>query len=403
MPRPVHLRSRDTRWVVRIIPFFIAAAFGFATYVVTARLCVDYLLREKGENGRAAALLALYFLSLILTLVTYVRIFTTVQFDPAIVPLPPGREEPKEQTDRPRANGRYPEPEPNPWTPPDEDPDSPGLEAFYSKDVFVCEADGRPKWCSECKSWKPDRSHHSSELGRCVRKLDHVCPWVGGMVSETSFNFFLQFTFYTTFLCAVTLGTGGVCLRQQQRDGRSLDGFVVAAIVLSGFFGFFTFAMTVTSGRFLFTNTTNIDLLRKAQVYQLAIRVPSGYSTSSSQLITYPLPSRTNYGTQLNGNASDRDQRATRTFAIVRTEAGENPWHLGYWRNFKSVMGSNPLEWFLPIRHSPCCYHDSMVSDYELGPLVEELKKRFGLPEESGGSNGVEMRERKQNGRSTLV
>lgn len=223
-----------------------------------------------------------------------------------------------------------------------------------------------------------------------------------------AFNFFIQFTFYCTFLCAVCLGTAGSCLRRQQNEGRSLDGFIIAAIVLSGFFCFFTLSMTVTSGRFLFTNTTNIDLLRKAQVYQLAIRVPPNSGSSSSyQLITYPLSNYANpagvggnYSPGINGNVSDRDRRATRTFAIVRTEAGENPWDLGYWRNFKSVMGSNPIEWLLPIRHSPCCSHESMVSDYELGPLLQDLKKRFGLPEGSGGvAHDTEMRERKTNGR----
>lgn len=152
---------------------------------LTCPAAVNYLLREKGDTGLAAALLTLYFLSLILTIATYIRIFVTVQLDPALVPLPPGREESEEKKKRRRGRDRYPDPEANPWTPPDANPDSPGLEAFYSKDVFVCEADGRPKWCSECRIWKPDRAHHSSELGRCVRKLDHVCPWVGGMVSET--------------------------------------------------------------------------------------------------------------------------------------------------------------------------------------------------------------------------
>ncbi len=66
------------------------------------------------------------------------------------------------------------------------DPDSPGLELFYTKDIFECTADGRPVFCSPCGTWKPDRAHHSSEINRCVRKLDHFCPWTGGVVSETS-------------------------------------------------------------------------------------------------------------------------------------------------------------------------------------------------------------------------
>lgn len=60
---------------------------------------------------------------------------------------------------------------------PQNDPDSPGLEKFYTKEVFTCEGDGKPRWCSECSNWKPDRTHHCSDVGRCIYKMDHFCPW----------------------------------------------------------------------------------------------------------------------------------------------------------------------------------------------------------------------------------
>lgn len=129
----------------------------------------------------------LYFLFFLLTLATYTRLFITVQRNPALVPLSADREEDEKRKSKQhgRRSGRGRDVEAQPWVPPDENPDSPGLEAFYSKRVFVCEADGRPKWCSDCRQWKPDRAHHSSEMGRCVKKMDHLCPWVGGMVCET--------------------------------------------------------------------------------------------------------------------------------------------------------------------------------------------------------------------------
>lgn len=60
---------------------------------------------------------------------------------------------------------------------PDLNAPPPGIERFYEKDVFVCEATGRPIWCHYCLEWKFDRAHHNSESDRCVRKLDHFCPW----------------------------------------------------------------------------------------------------------------------------------------------------------------------------------------------------------------------------------
>lgn len=99
--------------------------------------------------------------------------------------------------------------------------DPAGLESFYTKDAFVCQEDGRPPWCSTCCQFKTDRAHHCREVDRCVRKMDHFCPWyvtsrtgrgalltdrrVGGVVSETSFKFFIQFVVYTTIFCAFVI------------------------------------------------------------------------------------------------------------------------------------------------------------------------------------------------------
>lgn len=57
------------------------------------------------------------------------------------------------------------------------DLDSAGLESFYTKDVFICQEDGRPPYCSKCCQFKTDRAHHCREVDRCVRKMDHFCPW----------------------------------------------------------------------------------------------------------------------------------------------------------------------------------------------------------------------------------
>jgi len=51
------------------------------------------------------------------------------------------------------------------------------LRDFLDKEIFVCEGDGLPRYCSKCNCWKPDRSHHCSEIERCVWRMDHFCPW----------------------------------------------------------------------------------------------------------------------------------------------------------------------------------------------------------------------------------
>ncbi|KAJ6442242.1 palmitoyltransferase PFA5 [Purpureocillium lavendulum] len=413
MARTAVSNRAATRWTVRIIPIFIIAVFGLGTYAVAGRLCVQYLYRTKDKSGLAAALLTLYFFFFTLSVAAYLRTFLTVQLDPGLVPLLHERDPDEKRSSWKPRRGR--DPEANPWVAPDSNPDSPGLEAFYSKDVFVCEADGRPKWCSECRQWKPDRAHHSSELGRWhgvgnVYVSPHFAQAVLLLMFLAAFNFFYQFTLYTTCFCAVCLGAGAYCLRLQSAERPSPDGWTIAVVVLSAFFGFFSFAMLLTSLRFIFTNITNIDVLKKTQQYFLAVRVPrESLRSSPFPTIVYPLqpwppepppsnPPRNPNSGALDEHLAARDAQAKHVFAILRTEPRENPWDLGYWRNWKTVMGDNVLEWLLPIRHSPCCNHDSMTSDYPFGPVLDDLRKRHGVPELRARENGPGRMEMQQTG-----
>lgn len=182
----------------------------------------------------------------------------------------------------------------------------------------------------------------------------------------------------------VCLATAGYSLRKQLNEGRSADGRIIAIIALAGMFCFFTVGMTLTSGKYIFENITNIDVLRSSAVVNVAVRIPPHCSPSPKfPTITYPLPLRGSEEefAQNNGFAGvSRDKGATNSFAVLRTEPGENPFDLGPWKNFKAVMGNNIFEWLLPIKPSPCCDHDSMMSDYEFGPLIGKLMERHNVP-----------------------
>ncbi|KAF6844282.1 palmitoyltransferase pfa5 [Colletotrichum musicola] len=387
-----------SRWVTRIIPVIITATSAYATYVIVAYLGVEYLHRARGETGTAIATITIYLFFYLLTIVAYLRTFLKIKTDPGIVPLGPQAQLPSQQPSKRRNRRKEGDLESQPYfTGPDQNPDSPGLEEFYSRDVFVCEDDGRPKWCSECRNWKPDRAHHSSEVGRCVRKMDHYCPWVGGMVSETSFKFFAQFTFYCTLYCAISLATAAYCLSTQLRNG-SADGRTISGVAIAAFFGLFTFAMTATSWRFIFLNITNIDALKKGWVHQLAIQVPNDTRPGEGHgIVTYPLPKYPE-GVPASSDATvdsetPRDRMATRVFAVVSTLPDENPWDLGWRRNWTSVMGYSLLDWLLPIRGSPCAVHDNMDSLYEMGPVLQDLRERHGLRDPNQPAGEVEMQE----------
>ncbi|MCJ1364141.1 palmitoyltransferase pfa5, partial [Acarospora aff. strigata] len=176
----------------------------------------DYLLRPRLPTIRgprlatATVILILYFLLLISVGVCYFRLIQTIITDPGFVPRGPKWHKGIQEQDslvRHRKQGKWlgtsahvPEEKPGrpSWNRDTGSPQLSGLNYayttgpsdegdvvagqhsigdFWTRDVFVCQADGKPRFCSTCLNWKPDRAHHCREVGRCVRKMDHFCPW----------------------------------------------------------------------------------------------------------------------------------------------------------------------------------------------------------------------------------
>ncbi|RAH71671.1 DHHC family palmitoyltransferase [Aspergillus aculeatinus CBS 121060] len=401
--------------VARAIPPFLLCVFIYASYAVTKPLCIDYLIHplskydRDSRAGAGIAILVIYYVLLLLVLTTYFRLLHTVTWNAGLLPRkapPPAETEPAP----PQSSGRHhrkkkrhrrhrsvekanaidrdvesgadstADGDMTPW-------DTHGMETFYTKDVFVCQPDGRPLYCSTCCHFKPDRTHHCREVDRCVRKMDHFCPWVGGVVSETSFKFFIQFVFYTALYCIFCLIVCAVFTAEIKRQTGGANPHLAVGIGLSGFFGLFTFGMTLSSMQLAMLNLTTIENInRQSAVWTLAIRVPNhllGRLNPDSRwaptfrTITYPLPPM-----PLTPEAQKNYQPPgeQHIFAILQTLPGENPFDLGSpFKNLQQVLGFNIIDWFVPLKQSPCAVRKDSDSFFEFGPVVSRLKREAGL------------------------
>lgn len=207
--------------VSRLIPPVLLGAVVYASYAVTKPLCsefslnlikdvfareltmrnlVDYLIYPLPSHNRdprvgaGAAIIAIYYVLLIPMVVSYLHLYYQVLWNPGYLPLGEQKladDENEKQSKRRRGKKSTRKPDPEKTIQADADVERGSnstavgtavqsdivLESFYKKDVFVCQADGRPLWCTTCCQYKTDRAHHCRELGRCVRKMDHFCPW----------------------------------------------------------------------------------------------------------------------------------------------------------------------------------------------------------------------------------
>lgn len=53
------------------------------------------------------------------------------------------------------------------------------------------------KFCRRCNNFKPERAHHCSMCGHCIRKMDHHCFWINNCVNYDNQGHFIRFLFFS--------------------------------------------------------------------------------------------------------------------------------------------------------------------------------------------------------------
>ncbi|KAF3033627.1 palmitoyltransferase pfa5 [Didymella heteroderae] len=339
-----------------IMPLLELGAIGYVTWVLVYQTCIRYLIDPSAEfrqdfnfqprRATGIALIVVYAVLLLLFLLPWLRLLQVIWSKPDLVPLGDTSMEKKEITTS--WLGQY--------------------------DAYICDYEGMPLWCDKCHNWKPDRTHHCKELGRCVRKMDHYCPWAGGIIAETTHKFFMQFVFFGALYTAYVWILTAIFLGERISRTGSRPGTWIGVLVVGVLFCIFTFTMSCMTGWNLCINYTSVEGIQRGGVQNIAFRITNTSDRSS-------LPSTP--------SAKDKAQShedwpvlttilrsPDRTYVVMQTKPNEHPWYTSLMMGWKDVMGKNVVDWFTPIKHSPYKQRNHR-GEFEWGELVYDMARQY--------------------------
>lgn len=126
--------------------------------------------------------------------------------------------------------------------------------------------------CTKCECIKLHRAHHCSTCQRCIRKMDHHCPWINNCVGEYNQKFFMLFTFYIMMISIYSLILAAQYVFScSDKDWQGCSYFSPPAtiifiifLVFEGLlFGIFTLVMLCTQVSAVISDETTIENLKK--------------------------------------------------------------------------------------------------------------------------------------------
>jgi hypothetical protein len=126
--------------------------------------------------------------------------------------------------------------------------------------------------CTKCACVRPERAHHCSVCQRCIRRMDHHCPWVNNCVGENNQKYFVLFTLYIALISSQSLYWAiwqfVLCVGDDWQ-GCSYFSAPATTILLifllfeSILFAIFTFVMFGTQMSAICSDQTGIESLKK--------------------------------------------------------------------------------------------------------------------------------------------
>eukprot|EP01117_Protostelium_nocturnum_P013099 TRINITY_DN4864_c0_g1_i1.p1 TRINITY_DN4864_c0_g1~~TRINITY_DN4864_c0_g1_i1.p1 ORF type:complete len:402 (+),score=109.65 TRINITY_DN4864_c0_g1_i1:306-1511(+) len=191
--------------------------------------------------------------------------------------------------------------------------------SFDAKYTSETKSDGsNVRECFKCSNIKPDRAHHCSICKKCIKKMDHHCPWVNNCVGWGNYKYFVLFLLYIALTGLFAASTSLSWVIENGVHGK-IEGRKIQIGVLFIFCGMFGLGMVLFFGshlRLILINQSTIESFEKRR--RRRKRIGEEYEVESHSDI--------------------------RNF---------NPYNLGAKRNLQSVFGNNFMLWLIPVESTP--------------------------------------------------
>lgn len=151
-----------------------------------------------------------------------------------------------------------------------------GPDSIYRENI------DKPSFCFQCGVVRPVRAHHCKTCRKCVKRMDHHCPWTGNCVGVENHRFFIQFLFHSSSSMLVCFPLAAVLFFVFDYSLRDpLDYYLIAAnLMFASVIGFaigYLFFYQITIGRM---NLTTVE----DNIKGVRMLVPFSKQTSSANL-----------------------------------------------------------------------------------------------------------------------
>ncbi|KAK2167139.1 hypothetical protein NP493_1288g00002 [Ridgeia piscesae] len=122
--------------------------------------------------------------------------------------------------------------------------------------------------CVKCETYRPPRAHHCRICQRCIRRMDHHCPWINNCVGEFNQKYFIQFLFYVGVISVYSMGlvVAAWVIDPKGKTGEPHQTRVlhsVALVIESILFGLFVFAIGCDQLQAIFQDETAVEQVKR--------------------------------------------------------------------------------------------------------------------------------------------